>query len=144
MINLLEQFSLNEIVVFVILLGTAVKGFLSFLDWLNEKGVKFFNSKYQKPKQTEKVIQELINEIKSLKEDVGLLMESDKDDIKAFITRQHHYFCYQLKQIDDQSLDCIEKRYSHYKDQGGNSYIDTLMHDLRSLPRSLPKNMRKE
>ena len=144
MINLLEQFSLNEIVVFVILLGTAVKGFLSFLDWLNEKGVKFFNSKYQKPKQTEKVMQELINEIKSLKEDVGLLMESDKDDIKAFITRQHHYFCYQLKQIDDQSLDCIEKRYSHYKDQGGNSYIDTLMHDLRSLPRSLPKNMRKE
>lgn len=144
MINLLEQFSLNEIVVFVILLGTAVKGFLSFLDWLNEKGVKFFNSKYQKPKQTEKAMQELINEIKSLKEDVGLLMESDKDDIKAFITRQHHYFCYQLKQIDDQSLDCIEKRYSHYKDQGGNSYIDTLMHDLRSLPRSLPKNMRKE
>lgn len=144
MINLLEQFSLNEIVIFVILLGTAVKGFLSFLDWLNEKGVKFFNSKYQKPKQTEKVMQELINEIKSLKEDVGLLMESDKDDIKAFITRQHHYFCYQLKQIDDQSLDCIEKRYSHYKDQGGNSYIDTLMHDLRSLPRSLPKNMRKE
>jgi len=50
MINLLEQFSLNEIVVFVILLGTAVKGFLSFLDWLNEKGIKFFNSKYQKPK----------------------------------------------------------------------------------------------
>lgn len=144
MINLLEQFSLNEIVVFVILLGTAVKGFLSFLDWLNEKGVKFFNSKYQKPKQTEKVMQELISEIKSLKENVGLLMESDKDDIKAFITRQHHYFCYQLKQIDDQSLDCIEKRYSHYKDQGGNSYIDTLMHDLRSLPRSLPKNMRKE
>ena len=144
MINLLEQFSLNEIVVFVILLGTAVKGFLSFLDWLNEKGVKFFNSKYQKPKQTEKVMQELINEIKSLKENVGLLMESDKDDIKAFITRQHHYFCYQLKQIDDQSLDCIEKRYSHYKDQGGNSYIDTLMHDLRSLPRNLPKNMRKE
>lgn len=144
MINLLEQFSLNEIVVFVILLGTAVKGFLSFLDWLNEKGVKFFNSKYQKPKQTEKVMQELVGEIKSLKKDVGLLMESDKDDIKAFITRQHHYFCYQLKQIDDQSLDCIEKRYSHYKDQGGNSYIDTLMHDLRSLPRSLPKNMRKE
>lgn len=144
MINLLEQFSLNEIVVFVILLGTAVKGFLSFLDWLNEKGVKFFNSKYQKPKQTEKVMQELVDEIKSLKKDVGLLMESDKDDIKAFITRQHHYFCYQLKQIDDQSLDCIEKRYSHYKDQGGNSYIDTLMHDLRSLQRSLPKNMRKE
>jgi hypothetical protein len=32
-------------------------------------------------------MQELINEIKSLKENVGLLMESDKDDIKAFITR---------------------------------------------------------
>ena len=44
-------------------------------------------------------------------------MNSDKDAIKAFITREHHYFCYQKKWIDDYSLDCIEKRYEHYKEE---------------------------
>lgn len=139
--KILEQFSLNEIVIFVVLLGSAIKGFSSFLDWLSEKGVKIFKNKYQKPKQMEETMEELIQTMKSLKKDVELLMQSDRDSIKAFITKQHHYFCYQLKEIDDQSLDCIEKRYSHYKDQGGNSYIDTLMSELRSLPKSLPKNV---
>ena len=129
--ELLKQFSLTEIVIFIILLGSALKGFSSFLDWLSEKGVKIFKNKYQKPKETEQTLKEIVQAIKDLKQDA----------IKAFITRQHHYFCYQLKEIDDQSLDCIQKRYSHYKDQGGNSYIDTLMSELRSLPKSLPKTI---
>lgn len=139
--ELLKQFSLTEIVIFIILLGSAIKGFSSFLDWLNEKGVKIFKNKYQKPKETEETLKEIIQAIQDLKGDVQLLMQSDKDSIKAFITKQHHYFCYQEKEIDDQSLDCIEKRYAHYKDQGGNSYIDTLMSELRALPKSLPKKI---
>lgn len=139
--ELLRQFSLTEIVIFIILLGSALKGFSSFLDWLSEKGVKIFKNKYQKPKETEETLKEIVQAIKDLKQEVQLLTQSDKDAIKAFITRQHHYFCYQLKEIDDQSLDCIQKRYSHYKDQGGNSYIDTLMSELRSLPKSLPKTI---
>lgn len=139
--QLLRQFSLTEIVVFIILLGSALKGFFSFLDWLSEKGVKIFKNKYQKPKEAEATMRQLIQDIKDLKKDVQLLMQSDRDSIKAFITKEHHYFCYQIEEIDDQSLDCIEKRYSHYKDQGGNSYIDTLMSELRSLPKSLPKKI---
>ena len=37
--------------------------------------------------------------------------------------------------IDDFSMDAIEKRYDHYKAEGGNSYISDLMHDLRKLPK---------
>ena len=66
---------------------------------------------------------------------VNMLIDSDKDDIKAYITRRHHYFMYQKGWIDDYSLDCIEKRYSHYQDEGGNSFIGSLMQQIRDLPK---------
>ena len=72
--------------------------------------------------------------LKDLESKMNVLIESDKDAIKSFITREHHYFCYKLGGIDDFSLECIEKRYLHYKDEGGNSFIDSLMEDLRELP----------
>ena len=36
--------------------------------------------------------------------------------------------------IDDYSLDCIERRYKHYIDEGGNSFIGQLMIEIRKLP----------
>ena len=66
------------------------------------------------------------------------LILSDRDDIKAFITRQHHYFVYQKGWIDDYSLDCIQRRYSHYIEEGGNSFIEGLMREIRKLPKKHP------
>ena len=67
-----------------------------------------------------------------------LLVESDKDDIKAFITREYHYFCEQKGWIDDYSMDCIERRYNHYLEERGNSFIAQLMEAIRALPRKKP------
>ena len=69
------------------------------------------------------------------KKTMSILLASDKDDIKSWITEKHHYFCYEKKVIDDYSLDCIEKRYQHYVDEGGNSYVATLMREIRALPK---------
>lgn len=66
---------------------------------------------------------------------VDMLIASDKDDIKAYITKEHHYFCYEKGYIDDYSLDCLERRYGHYKDEGGNSFAEDLMKDVRTLPK---------
>ena len=79
--------------------------------------------------------QELIKKIDETKTTISVLLASDKDDIKSWITEKHHYFCYEKKVIDDYSLDCIEKRYQHYLDEGGNSYIATLMNEIRALPK---------
>ena len=73
--------------------------------------------------------------IERIEKSIDLLLASDKDDIKAWITQQHHYFCYQLGYIDDYNLDCIEKRYGHYKDEGGNSFVHGLMEEIRALPK---------
>lgn len=68
-----------------------------------------------------------------------MLIDSDKDDIKSYITREHHYFCYQVGWIDDFSLDCLERRYQHYEDEGGNSFIAGFMNELRTLPKQPPQ-----
>lgn len=89
--------------------------------------------------------QELIKKIDETKTTISVLLASDKDDIKSWITEKHHYFCYEKKVIDDYSLDCIEKRYKHYLDEGGNSYVATLMNEIRALPKvSMLREMEKE
>lgn len=65
---------------------------------------------------TDKILQDLSCKI-------DMLIDSDKDAIKSYITREHHYFCYQIGWIDDFSLDCLERRYQHYHEEGGNSFI---------------------
>ena len=49
------------------------------------------------------------------------------------------YHLRKLGYIDDFSLDCIEKRFKHYSDEGGNSFIENFMKDLRALPIQSPK-----
>lgn len=136
MLELLNKFSLSEILIFIVMLLLALKGLITLGDWFGERGIKFFKRKYSKPKEMEETLLNLTDTIDKLDQKVNILMHSDRDDIKAFLVRQHHYFCYELKQIDYQSLQVIEKRYSHYKEEGGNSYINDLMHDLRSLPKT--------
>lgn len=136
---LLQTFSLEDIVLYTVLVLLAFKGVVSFLEWLSNWGIKFINSRYQKPKELQQVVYEMSHALQTLSTKVDMLIDSDKDDIKAFITREHHYFCYQKGWIDDHSLDCIEKRYSHYKDEGGNSFISTLMEEIRNLPKQQSK-----
>ena len=72
------------------------------------------------------------------------LTESDKDDIKAFITREYHYFVEQIGWIDDYSMDCLEKRYAHYVAYRGNTFVGELMKALRALPRKYEDRIVKE
>lgn len=144
MIQLLKNFSWEQIILFAVLLALAIKGCVSFFDWVSERNKKV-HKQYQKPIEFQNNLQEhdeqiakIQEQIQSLTDMVNLLIESDRDDIKAFITREYHYFCYQKGWIDDYSLDCIEKRYTHYQAEGGNSFVSTMMEDLRDLPRREP------
>ena len=144
MIQLLTTYSLGEILSLIVILALAIKGVVSFWDWAYERLKKIFKKENQQETDREKIdklIQqqaELNEKIKTLTTKINILIDSDKDDIKSFITDKHHYFVYEKKWIDDHSLDCIEKRYKHYTDEGGNSFIATLMSELRALPKQLP------
>ena len=156
MITLLQHYSLSDIFIFIIFLALAVKSLISFFDWAQDRINKTFNKKHSKITEKEQLERRLQQEnqmivtlqqsqkvtdniLQDLSKKINLLIDSDKDDIKSFITRQHHYFCYKIGWIDDFSLDCVEKRYQHYADEGGNSFIEGFMDELRALPKQEPK-----
>ena len=58
-----------------------------------------------------------------------------QESTRNYIIDKHHYFCYQIKAIDDLSLQSLERRFLYYKAAGGNSFIDGLMEEIRELPR---------
>ena len=152
MIELFQKFTFPEVAMFIILLALAIKGVITFFEWAQQKIGKVFRVKSGKIAEKEKIKQRLLKNtqliekitnkqsdtdeyLRKMSQKIDLLIQSDKDAIKSDITREHHKFCYDLKEIDDFSLDCLQKRYKHYADEGGNSFIEGFMQDLRKLPR---------
>ena len=145
--DLVEIYSTQEILLFLVIFASAVKGFVSFWDWGYGRLKQMFKKENDKEQEIDSIQTQFNEHIKNyeimqntqnetlriLTDKINLLIDSDKDSIKSFITERHHHFCYDKKWIDDYSLDCIEKRYKHYTDEGGNSFIHDLMKELRAL-----------
>lgn len=145
MIELFKTFAPAQIITFIILFAVAFKQVVDFIDWARKK-VQDRDNKVQgaqdekddteqRLKDLESSYEEISTILNSLNENVDLLIQSDKDAIKAFITKEHHYYCYQVGWIDDYNLDCLERRYDHYVEEQGNSFIEQLMEELRALPK---------
>ena len=64
---------------------------------------------------------------------IDLLIQSDELDIKSWIKTQHEKWM-PKKHIDSQILDLLEQRYAVYTKEGGNSWAEKLMKELRTLP----------
>ncbi|MBO7694649.1 MAG: hypothetical protein J6T10_18690 [Methanobrevibacter sp.] len=149
LIDLLTQFTPWQIILFIILLAVAFKEVSDFVDWFKQKTNKRDESlkmDYEMKQENEERLDRLETNMDKLTENVDnmtgkidLLVSSDRDAIKAFITREHHYFCYKVGWIDDYSLDCLEHRFQHYQEEHGNSFIEGLMNELRALPKTEPK-----
>lgn len=157
MLELLQHYSISEIFLFIVLLALAFKSVVSFFEWLEERLKKAFNIRFGKMSEKEKINKRIEDgenfmtqlrehqkyndeALQDLSKKIDTLVESDKDDIKAYITKEHHKFCYDKGWIDDFSLDCLEKRFKHYADEGGNSFICGFMQELRALPKRPPQS----
>ena len=155
MIDLLSKYSVGEIITFIVILFLAIKGVINSWDWAREKVLKIFKKESRKEQEKreldekllsydekiEQVIkaqEELNDYISNMMKKINILIDSDKDDIKSFITKEHHFYCYEKHWIDDYSLDCIERRYKHYQEENGNSFVADLMKEIRQLPKQEP------
>ena len=158
MIELLAKYSLSEIVAFLVTFALAIKGVISFYDWATERLKKVFSKETQRDKEKEVLEERLVygadkmraldkqqrqtNErLKAIHKQLEMLISSDKDDIKADLTKDHHYFCYKKKWIDDYSLDCMQRRFERYVEEGGNSFIEKLMDEVKDLPNQPPSDL---
>lgn len=155
MANLLEKYDVQTVLIVIILFVIGLKQIFEGIEYFWKKIVAYFNEKNssqqlssnletrldaheQKLQKLESTVDRSLNKLDSIIDKMNLLMESDKDDIKAYITKEYHYFTEQKGWIDDYSLDCLERRYKHYVSEGGNSFAEGCMDALRALPRTPP------
>lgn len=156
-----KTYSLTDIVIIV---AAAAGGFLFLARVWDEAATrirKLFDKENRRKSTEQRLnqrIQELEDEVEEVKGEqsrvveamefltsqLAMLVDSDKDSIKAYLTDKHHYYFYKQGWIDDYNRDCIERRYVHYKKAGGNSFVDHLMEEIRSLPTQQPTASKSE
>lgn len=150
--SLFSQYSLESIILFIVAIGVCIKIVSELWEFFYKKIRDHFNLKSNKDRQHEDIMESVNNladKISSLDESitninselqmVHIQLENNterlQENTRSYIIDKHHYFVYELKAIDDANLSSLERRYLFYKSAGGDSYIDGLMEELRSLPR---------
>lgn len=152
MAELLSQYTIPQIILFIAALIFIVKGVQDTIDFFKNKYNQKFNKDYdtktkeirleefyemagEQHKEVMMEIEKVSESVDHLSQRIDKLTESDMHDIKQFIVREYHYFVEQKKWIDDYSLDTILLRYADYKQEGGNSYIEMLIDEIKKLPK---------
>ena len=83
--------------------------------------------------QLELLVSQQAGLLEELKKINDRLLRSDRLAIKTYIKEQHDLWvpkgC-----IDGQVLELLEDRFKIYQEEGGNSWAERLMKDLRALP----------
>ena len=167
MIELLKEYSIGQILILLAMIALAVKEIVEFKKWIKINNQEKFEEGYdrkqkdiilEKYKETNEEMQkrmancyssiegkidglaeDMSKRMDGMEEQLKILADSDMHDIKSWIVEKHHIY---IKKgwIDDFSMDIVEKRYSDYVKEGGNSYIHTLVEELRTLPHKPPEN----
>lgn len=102
----------------------------------------------QKDRDQDTMVESKINELNATladfrkdinanKDQLDVLISSDKESIKAFIVGSY----YQAKSdgyVNSHLMQVLEERYETYKRENGNGYITGIMHELRAFPHSAP------
>ena len=81
-------------------------------------------------------------EEQSQKTDESLLLVQERlqNQARDRLIELHHKYVYEYQMIDDIGLQSMERTYFYYKAAGGNTFIDTLMDEVRELPRPALEN----
>lgn len=159
--DFLSEYSFAEFLVFALIFVLAFKEGVNFIDWIKARFRKATNKALEEKEEHDKIEEEIedLNKFydekavvdkgfedadkrfKKIEESIEMLIESDKEDIKSFITLQHHKFVYEQEWIDDYSMECLEKRFAIYEREHGNSFVLGLMNELRALPKRPPREV---
>ena len=150
--NLLSSYPLQELIVIICLIIGAVISNWKMYDFLHGKYEDTLQ-KREKENNWKDSISQTLNDLDSKIDNLGaqnqkiynrqeqvditlaLVQERMQENSRSFLIDAHHKFCYQYKKIDDLNLQSIERRYLYYKTAGGDTFIDHLMEEIRSLPR---------
>lgn len=152
--ELLTRYGIADILIFCTILAAAVKGLITFWDWLwgrikqvtdrdyaeenerkaLEKKVGSLEAFYAEREKVDKRFAEVDATFEEINQRIDTLIRSDREQIKAYITGKYHEFM-EKGCVDDYSMQCLEEQYAIYVEEEGNSFVGTMMKELRCLPR---------
>ena len=144
MINLLKEISEMGAFTFIIVLAIAlliIKEIVSLIEFFYKKAKGHFSDKtnnenlYQQIQEINQAISLIQKQQSENQKSIDILIQSDIEDIRAWIVNQYHTYRDTDKELDDFTMDCIEKRFRCYHQEGGNSYIEDLVNSLREYHR---------
>lgn len=150
--GLFAQYSLESIIIFVVVLGLALKGIYELWDYFKRILKERFRQEDYVEETTNSLQEQLVSldnkldninlrfdkmdsDFQETKDKLSILEERQQESTRSFLIDSHHKFCYEIQAIDDINLQSIERRYMYYKTAGGNGFVDGLMQDIRQLPR---------
>lgn len=134
--NLLNTFDLKTIILVLFLTAIGIKELIELYHYFHNK----IYGKYEKQDNQNDTIANLtttldsvLQQTKDIDKKINMLQNSDKVAIKSWIVTLYHKYKENPKELGAMQMDLLERRYQHYKEQGGNSYIDEIMDELRAI-----------
>lgn len=103
-----------------------------------------FNKLHERFDSIDDRLDSLESRMKKAESQLQDLTISDMHDIKSWIVEQYHKFYVEQGWIDAFSAETLDRRYSDYEKEGGNSYIATLMEQLHSLSMDPKQSIHKK
>ena len=136
MIQLFQHYTLEATIVLVFMLAVAIKQVFELVQFFKNKAESRFGTVQQHEQNLKAVadgMSKMQQELKIINDKVDNLIESDRDAIKSWIVMLYRKYKIDATDFDSMEMDLLERRYNHYKQQGGNSYIDNIMVELRQI-----------
>ena len=154
MTSLLSTFTFETIIIILLIGIPAIVNFITWCKKVWKQREQFKNDNIQEGREIEakaeakegrfqrgerriddleKVVQKLTEFVEQQNKINSRFEQSDRLAIKTYIKEQHDIWvpkgC-----IDSQILELLEQRYEIYKEEGGNSWAEKLMVEMRQLP----------
>lgn len=136
MVQFFQQYTLEATIIFLFMLGIALRQGYELVQYFRNKTFNHVDKVREQEEALEQVvknIQQQQKQLQSITDKIDELLASDKDSIKSWIVMLYKQYKKDPSGLNSMQMDLLERRYSHYKKQGGNSYIDNLMQELREI-----------
>ena len=136
MVQFFQQYTIEATIIFLFMLGTALKQGYELVQYFRNKTFNHIDKIREQEETLRQVIknmQQQKKQLQSITDKIDELLVSDKDSIKSWIVMLYKQYKKDPSGLDSMQMDLLERRFSHYKQEGGNSYIDNLMQELREI-----------
>ena len=154
MTELITTFGIGNIIIILLIAIPSLVGFITWCKTIWAKREQFKQDNINKGRQIEQRAEaeehrlesgesriaklellcgQMAETIEELRKSNDRLMRSDLLTIKTWIKQQHDIWM-RKGCIDSQTLELLEQRFEIYQEEGGNSWAEKLMNELRSLP----------